>query len=685
MEGFVRLNKTLNDKGMLISTNNLDKVMADVVSKEATTDWYRSLFTFGQEAKEHFDSNGSIAGYNGSAYTNNLVFDLDNEDLNKAKQDVDTLLKRLSKEVGLGKDGIAKHVRVYFSGNKGFHLFVKTSKQYSSEELKEYCSVIAEGIASFDSVIYNKTRCFRVANTLNPKSGLYKIPVTLDLIRDKDGIEKIRQLAIAPNLIEDSTVPLEDTASIDNYVEFKRQYVKKKRSVIVADTAEVNGIRGVGNIDFKKGRNIPKCIYALSQGIMIPGKGHRHEVFLHLGNYYRNQGHAVEVVEAILGGIADLNAKLYPEKEPFSRDEIKSSVIKMVFADDNKLNPGGWGVAADNKVFTNYCASLPLDCKCPIHDKHARKHVVKIDDVSDDFSGFAANFEENITPTGIKFLDETVKITKGTTTLIVGAAGTGKTTLCLAALENTNKAGTNSMFFSLDMHRSLVYLKLAQRFTKHSQEEIFKIFKQREVKKIQEIKEIIKNNYNRTYFDFSSSLSIEDIIQRVDATEQQSGEKINLVVVDYASRLTGPHSDANANEKFNALKSKEAADVTDSAWMILNQVSRSSGSGFTPLRTKRVALGSGEWENSASNVITVWRSFMGLDGVQDAANGVTFNDSYINVAIVKNRMGPEKEEVLHWNGKAGTIRDMTVEEREQYHYEEKPKIKLALNYRQNDG
>lgn len=672
---FVRVNKTLEDKGILLSTEELDNYYKVNVSKEPTTDWYRSLFTFGPEAKDHFSKGGSIAGYNGPAYTNNLVFDLDSADLENARKDVVKLLSRLAVEVGLGKEGIAHHVRVYFSGNKGFHVFVKTERQFNPEELKDYCKTIANDLSSFDPKIYNTTRCFRIANTLNQKSGLYKIPVSFDLVKDKDGVAKIKELAKNPQEALDTTTPLKDMAKIEAFISARKAI--KKPIVVDEDVEEIDGIRGMSAIDFKKGRGVPKCIYALSQGIMVPGRGQRHEIFLHLGNYYRNQGHNALVTEGILAGVSKLNHALYPESEEFSQSEIKNSVIKMVFADDDKHNIGGWGVAPDNEVFAAYCKALPCGDRCPIHTKSSKKSVVKIEHVADDFTQFAANFEDNVVSTGISFVDDNMKIAIGTATLLVGAAGSGKTSLCLSALERANKKNVHAMFFSLDMHKNLVYMKLAQRFTKYSQDEIFKIFRTQDMKKITEIREIVKAQYDKTYFDFSGSLSIDDIIQKVEATEDEHSEKIKLVVVDYASRLTGPYSDRHANETRNALQSKDAADETDAAWIILNQISRTSGDGSTPLRSKRVAKGSGDWEEAASNVITVWRPFMGMDGQFDE-DGVEYKDAYMRLFLAKNRMGPEKETVLKWDGSKGHVSEMDAAEMDEYSREIKPLEKKVL-------
>jgi len=686
MEGFVRLNKTTEGKGTLIPLSDFldSKKLNKHLQQDPNADWYTSLYVLGKEAKVLFDETQSIKGYQGPAYTNNLVFDIDcKADLEQARKDTVALLTRLSKEVGLGKDGISKHVRVYFSGSKGFHVFVKTSKQFTPEELKDCCTAIAGDISSFDTVVYNRTRLFRLPNTKHKTSGLYKIPVSLSLIKKEGGSEDIKELAKEPQVEEDLTIPLEDMTMVDKYVEFKTKHVNNKRSVIVTDAEEVNGIRGLENIDFKRTKSIPKCLYALSQGVMVPGRGERHHVFLHLANYYRNQGHSAEVVEGILNGIAKSNAALYPEHDQFPADEIKNSVIQMAFS-DNKINVGGWGVKAEDPIFLNYCKSIHNGQKCAIHDKKQHKAVVQITDVADDFADFAANFEDNVIPLGIPFVDKHMKITRGTTNLLVGGSGVGKTQICFSAMEHAGEKGLHSYFASMDMHKNLVFQRLIQRCGGYDSEAIFKAFKNRDIKTIEKMKEAVYERFNHTYMDFSGSLSLDDLEQRIDETEQKYGHKIDLVVIDYASRLSGPYSDRFQNESYNAIKSKDTADRVNAAFIILNQISRANGDGSTPLRSKRVAKGSSDFEESSSNVLTLWRPFLGLDGLYCEEFDQPFEDKYLRMFMAKNRMGEEKELLLHWVGASGKIKQLTEEELEEYNRTVKPMEAKTFKYKKGN-
>lgn len=680
MELFVRLQEGINNSGTVIPLTEYEDVtkLKSLLREGPGSDWYTSLFYFPEEFNELYLKNKSIAGYKGPAYSKSLVWDFDSkEDLNLAKNDVRELLTRLAKQVGNGKE-LLKHVTVYFSGNKGFHVFLKTNKEFSPEEMKHICSSIADKLPTFDKVIYNATRAFRIANTKHAASGLYKIKVDpIDLAKE-DFIETVKSMAKNPGTWEDTSTELENVAFLESILDTK----PLKKSIILEDVEEVDGIRGINLIDFRKSKDIPKCIYALTHGVMKPGVGHRHHIFLHLGNFYRNKGYPKDVAYNMLKGVSRLNKQLYPEFEEMTKEEIWNNVIKMVFADENALNPGGWGVSPDDEIFASYCKSLPWDCKCPIHSiTNNKKAVVKIEDVALDFGSFATNFTDNIVTSGISVIDDNMKIATGTTTLLVGAAGSGKTTLCLNMLEHTNKENYASMFFSMDMHKNLLYLKLAQRHTRRKQDEIFRAFRDNDKKMIAYINSAIKENYGNTFFDFSGSLTLDDLRQRIFNTEQENQKKIKLVIVDYASRLRGPHSDSNANEKYNALASKDVAAETDAAWIILNQVSRATGDGSTPIRTKRAAKGSGDWEESASNVITVWRPFMGLDGVEDNENEVTYHDQVMRVFLAKNRMGPEVEGVLLWNGEGGLVRDMTPQELEQFENEERRKEKLARMYK----
>lgn len=656
---YVRLTNSVNDFGKLIPLSDFTDPtkLNGYLSQSPNTDWYSSLFTFGKDAKDYFEkNNNSIKGYTGQAFTKTLIFDFDSKvDLEIAKQDAIKLLEELMKQ---GVE-INKSVRVFFSGSKGFHVELYTKRAFTPDECKDLSTYIKKlfKLPTLDTVIYNTTRLYRINNTKNPKSNLYKIELEPEDLLTLN-VEQIKQRATKPSTSTFVPVPTDNLKFIDTY---KILYAQKPKSVVVDSTEEVDGIRGIDTIDFNEcPKTTPRCIFALSKGIMKAGAGERNVLFLRLAAYYRNQGLAKEVALNTLVGVAELNAKLYPEADPYTKSELENTVINSVFNSKNfKQIPGASGTDPENELLKKYCDLInnKTTRKCCLHSKaEHRETTVQIGSVSDSFEDFAVNFDKNTVRTGIDFIDTNMNIAIGTTTLIVGATGSGKTTLALNIMENANELGQPTVFFSLDMHKNLVYLKLAQKLTNYTQAEILGFYKSGNEVKKKEIRDLIAKKYNQTYFDFSSTLTLDQMRDKIFNIEDENKIKIKLVVVDYAGRITGQFSDRYANATYNALKSTEVANVTEAAWIYLSQISRNVGDGNAPLRTKRAAKESGDWEESATNVITMWRPFMGDPN----------RDDVCRMFLAKNRMGKEVESLLRFDGAKGVIKDMTIDELADY-------------------
>jgi len=672
---YYRICKHVNDWGTLIpaeiASNPLE--LQKILDSDTKSDWYISLYTYNQDVIDYYnktpryDANdtvvgyGSVAGYAGKVTTNKLIFDFDikkntSASLDDIKSDVRSLLRKL-KDQGIN---VSMHTIVYFSGNKGFHVEVDTTGEYTPEELKIICSNFAHGIKTFDTTIYNVNRIFRIVNTKHKVSGLYKIALTPnDLV--KLSIEQIKSLATKPQATI-TVKPLSDIKFLDKY----RGNIKP-RSVIV-NVEETEGIRGLNTIDFKKmPRHMPRCIYALSKGIMIPGE--RSRVFFRLAAYYRNQGMEKELAHRVLKGIAELNSRLYPEDKIIDKDEIWTQHIASAYSPHAKPKAGGPGTTEDNELLHKYCAAVKNGPPCILHNKiSSDSSLVQIEEVSDSFSNFAENYDSNRVFTGIDFIDANVDLTIGTKTLLIAATGVGKTSLALNIMERANELNQRTVFFSMDMYKNLVFQKIAQKCTNYSKHEIMSFYKNKDAAKIAEIRQIVAKTFNKTTFDFSSTLSMDQMKERVQAVEQKTGEKVKLVVVDYAGRITSDKTDAHANAKYNALKAPEVAADTEAAWIYLCQISRNTGDGSVPLRTKRAAKEAGDWEEMADAVITMWRPFMGYPDLDDVAR----------LYIAKNRLGPEVEGILKWNGAKSDVSDMTFEELQIYKIEREEQEKEIL-------
>ena len=647
-KGFVRLCETVATKGQLVALDS--DAIKNITKKGSDKDWYTSLYYYGQDAMQHYKANNnSMKGYKGSAYSNKLLFDFDSEnDPFKAKSDAVTLLERLQEE-GVK---IAESCRVYFSGNKGFHVEVVVNKAFTPEELKPICKNLAADLKTFDTSVYNTTRLVRLVNTKHAKSGLYKIELHPDDLLELS-IDQIKERAQKPVVYPDFELkPVENLDFIKKYQGTMSLYAKP----VIVDCEDTDGIRGLDIIDFTKiPRGMPRCIYALSQGIMMPGE--RNHLFFRLAAYYRNQGMTKDVCYNTLKGIARENKRIYTDSEQVSKDELWNTVINSVYGEGWKQVPGAIGTDEQNELLEKYCKAVGehTDKRCILHSSAAKPKVVKIDDVFEDFMKYTDKFDQNTVKTGIGFIDNNMSISTGTTTLLVGASGSGKSSLALNIMENANALGQYTIFFSLDMHKNLVYLKLAQKVTNYKQKDLLEIFKTKDPR-VTEIKKTVADKYGKTFFDFSPVLSLEQMRDRILDIQDKNGVDIRLVVVDYASRIDAPNSDIYSKARHNALMSTGTAIDTDAAWLIISQVSRQTGDGCTPIRTKRAAKDSGDWEETATNVITCWRPYMGDPN----------RDDVMRLFLAKNRMGRELEQVLEWNGAKGLICDMSQEDLAMY-------------------
>jgi len=145
-------------------------------------------------------NNGSLKGYSGSCYSDVVPIDLDSsEDLNDALRDCRGLIGELESQYGVNPNSLV----LYFSGSKGFHVeipIVLFGDIQPSSSLPYIFKEIANSfnIQSLDPSIYHRNAIWRISNTINTNSGLYKIPLSIHQINTSK-IDEIQTLARVPN------------------------------------------------------------------------------------------------------------------------------------------------------------------------------------------------------------------------------------------------------------------------------------------------------------------------------------------------------------------------------------------------------------------------------------------------------------------------------------------------------
>ena len=159
--------------------------LPDYIDTPGAVECYHSVYLHHPDILTYQSQHdGKLAGYSGPVWCTESIFDVDHkgensiENIGISLDGIKALITRL-KAFGLSSFDIA------FSGNKGFHLTVSTPLL---DKLSGYIDTpwrieslsrkLAGDVPGIDFTIYSTTHLIRSLNSINAKSGLYKIPLT---------------------------------------------------------------------------------------------------------------------------------------------------------------------------------------------------------------------------------------------------------------------------------------------------------------------------------------------------------------------------------------------------------------------------------------------------------------------------------------------------------------------------
>jgi len=280
--------------------------------------------------------------------------------------------------------------------------------------------------------------------------------------------------------------------------------------------------------------------------------------------------------------------------------------------------------------------------------------VVNIGDKFDDFVSYATDIDEHTMKFGIESLDNRLKVRKGHLIGLLAGPGVGKTSFAITLLNNCSKLGNTSYFGSFDMYSLNVYSKLIQRHTGMEEEEMFDCFRNKDQAKIEEFRQILKDNYDNVSFCFKSGQSIDGLKKSIKMEEDKLGKMIDLVVIDYLELIQTDKSDPTANslEAMNGLReiANEGRVV-----IVLLQPNKMSSKPDQPVLSYNAAKGSAMVAQAVTAMLTCHRPGYSSENPE--------NDEYFSINCVKNRNGPLFQLDFGWIGKTQTIYEMDDTER----------------------
>lgn len=599
-------------------------------------DWYQSVYLYDDEHLEEYKTKKTLAGITG-VVTNRLVFDFDSKaNIEHAKSDAIEAYTRLVMH-GIPE----KCILICFSGMKGFSIEFKIDKLLTVEESRSIAEALMKGIKTFDPVIYDAQRIFRVPLSKHNKSGLYKIPLMRDQLESLT-IEEILEEAKTTDGIDPDSLVL-DTCPLPSGIYEMRNKEAAKKSAAVDPVSDLK--EAVKRIDFSmKPKYLNKIKYVAQEGYFE--EGDRSNLLMALGATYKAQGFNKAMVYRMLKGVAQNQADVMGA-ERFEDEKVWNTIIKPLFEGD-KWNGGTYGM--DHPAIKKYAEKIGMEV-----DTTENKPLT-IFEASDDFELYIENLEANTIKIGIPDLDDAAPLTTGTNVMILGGPGSGKTSMALEILENTSKQGITSVVASLDMHRNRLLEKLYLRISGLGRKDLHDVFKNpaRQAQK-EKLRMLLKENYANVYFYDRSSPTVQDVREYIEQIKDKDAKQVKLVLVDYFERISCDLSDDTASSKRVASQLQDLCNDLNVCLITLVQPNKMSGDASEPIYSYTNIKGSSYLGQSARIIFSIWRPFFSAKHSE--------HDNFISIALLKNDLGELSQFDYRWHGRTGKISPLTDEQR----------------------
>lgn len=301
------------NKYIQLDTDTTEKKLEDLRHEYHNQDVYLSIYSY---ETEEVNSCGLRAP---------LYLDFDSEI--ETEGDYNLLRRQVVQTINYFEDKFCiphDMQRIYFSGHKGFHLLIP-SECFGIDwisDLNEKYKKLAQLVnidntcPSLDMKIYDRRRLFRIPNSINGKSRLYKVPITKQQLREYS-FKQMQEWAAEPREVEyTEPEPIERTIMLfeklftetpEDKVRAKRKTMREKKRQIAKDKDGKP----------KKYKLSPCIINILETGA---AKGQRNDTAVALASSLFQNGRDREEVEAVMKEWNEYN------EPPLENDEVYRTI-----------------------------------------------------------------------------------------------------------------------------------------------------------------------------------------------------------------------------------------------------------------------------------------------------------------------------------------------------------------------
>lgn len=536
-------NGAKNRNRFIPATSVLDVDFINTPKLADVADCYTSIYLHSDDILKYLNEhNGSCQGYQGIVKAEFVHFDFDDtENPENSRKDTIDLIHGLIYSYDLSPD----QFRVWFTGNKGFHVFMLFPDLKPSTDIpkrmRAFTKAIAGSLKTFDATPYDITRIWRIPNSKHSKTGLYCIPITWTELNTLT-IDKIKELAKAQRKIE--------WLGISEFFSNK-ELLDLFYSVETTTKSEIKLLDGLNN-GFKIGdRNNGLTSIAG----LLRSKGFEYS-FIRAALLAFNSYHGMNLDNGEIDSIAKSVQKYEPKIRVAGVSDIKH--VSQSYAE--------WLMQQNNSARTKFgfktinrtCGSFS---KTEVFTIAARSGVGK--------TTMAINMLNNIAKAENKY--------------------------CL--------------FFSLEMSAMMVYQRMGVAYiNKHytlegsmEDEDYFT----RQVEAIKTNSNLIVSEYEKVLCVDKSKVTLENMAEYLLKARAEYGI-IDLVAVDYIGYVHSTDGKSNY-EKISAVARgmKEFAKDHETRVILLTQTSRAGEDGTEPVKLNHLR-DSGAIEESADYILGLW-------------------------------------------------------------------------------
>ena len=296
------------------------------------TDVYRTVYRYENK-------NIMTTDFIGPFYLDLDIDDIENNFM-KIKQDLMLIIRRLTSQFSIDVNDI----ELYFSGSKGFHILISEDifGFEPSKDINKYYKKIATELKTYtvnktvDTKIYDNRRLFRVVNSINGKTGLYKVSIDYDTIKEMTEYNELVRYASSPRPIINKTYSYNERARLA-FDEAIERIDAEERSRVNTKLAK----------EFIQRKELLPCV----QYILLNGctKGNRNNTTVALANSLFQIGKDFDEVTEI---IEYWNATKNPE--PLDKAELRTT-IRSAFTNAQQNKFYGCTVFKDLDVCVKSC------------------------------------------------------------------------------------------------------------------------------------------------------------------------------------------------------------------------------------------------------------------------------------------------------------------------------------------